>query len=877
MSIEHERLNDLAWRQWGPYLSERQWGTVREDYSPDGSYWDYFTFDAARSRAYRWGEDGIAGFSDNQQRICLSVALWNQQDPFLKERYFGLSNSEGNHGEDVKEHYYYLDALPSHAYMKTLYKYPQCAFPYERLRTANGKQGKQQPEFELIDTGCFDDDRYFDVTTEYAKASPTDILMQITVHNCGKHGAPLDILPHVWFRNTWSWGKSEVKPVLSQQADGALKVHHPEMEPYFLYAETPAPVLFTENETNVVRVFEFEETPAYFKDAFHDYVVNKDMSAINPKQVGSKAAIHYSVDVPPNDSIVFRLRLSNRMLDTPFAEFGQIMETRRAETSEFYATLPCAKGLTEDEQRVQRQAFSGMVWNRQYYNYNVWDWLNGDADQPSPPESRMHGRNSRWEHIDNADIISMPDKWEFPWYAAWDLAFHCVAVAGIDPQFAKDQLVLFTRETYMHPNGQLPAYEGEFSHVNPPVHAWATWRVFQMDRERAGGAGDWVFLERVFHKLLVNFTWWVNRLDEHGLNVFQGGFLGLDNIGVIDRDGASDDDFHFAQADATSWMAMYSLNMMRIALELAKNDRAYVDIASKFFQHFLHIAKAMHNIGDMGVSLWDDDDQFYYDVLRVEGNEPLRMKVRSIVGLTPLFAVETLGPDLFEQLPEFEAHMEALFQRRPDLAKMVSHPVESYGTRRHLLALVTHDRIQQVLKRVLDETEFLSPFGVRALSRTHLEVPYCVQYNEETMCVQYEPGESYGTHLGGNSNWRGPVWFPVNYLLIDSLREFCRFYGDAFKVECPTGSKNMMTLNQVADELSRRLTRLFLLDDAGRRPAFGNVDKFQQDPRFRDNVLFYEYFDGDTGRGCGASHQTGWTGLVANLICQLKRSNGASP
>ena len=868
---EQERLTDSAWREWGPYLSGRQWGTVREDYSVDGSYWDYFTFDMARSRAYRWGEDGIGGFSDNQQRLCLSVAFWNHRDPILKERYFGLSNSEGNHGEDVKEYYYYLDALPSHAYLKMLYKYPQCAFPYDLLRSENHNLGPTADEYELIDTGCFDEDRYFDIFVEYAKASPQDILMCITAHNRGPESAPLDVLPHAWFRNTWSWDKTEIKPELSQIAEGIVSVRHPDLDTYFLYADENPEILFTENETNAERIFGFKKTSGCFKDGFHDYVVSHDKEAVNPKRIGTKAAAHYSVEIPPHSSVTFRLRLSNQTLDKPFADFDALIAMRRAETDAFYTDLPYASGLSADERLVQRQAFAGMIWNKQFYYFDVWQWLNGDPVQPPPPEERKHGRNSKWQHLNNADIISMPDKWEFPWYAAWDLAFHCVTLALIDPQFAKDQLVLFTRETYMRPNGQLPAYEGEFSHVNPPVHAWAAWRVFQLDREQSGGTGDTAFLERVFHKLLLNFTWWINRQDEQGLNVFQGGFLGLDNIGVIDRDGEDGEGYHFAQADATSWMAMYSLDMMRIALELAKQNPAYVDIASKFFQHFLYIAKSMHNIGDLGISLWDEDDKFYYDILRVDNEKPLPMQVRSLVGLIPLFAVETLGADLFEQLPDFEAHMDLFFKRRPDLAKRVSHPVETTGRRQHLLALLTRERIQYVLKRVLDEEEFLSPYGIRALSRAYLDNPFCIKHDGETVCIKYEPNESHGQHLGGNSNWRGPIWFPVNFLLIDSLREFYRFYGEEFTVECPTGSGTMMTLSQVADELSTRLCKLFLLNDANHRPIFGTIEKFQQDPAFRDSILFHEYFDGDTGRGCGSSHQTGWTGLIANLLSQLNR------
>jgi hypothetical protein len=641
------------------------------------------------------------------------------------------------------------------------------------------------------------------------------------------------------------------------------------MEPYFLYLDGDPSLLFTENETNVVRAFGFKKAKGYFKDAFDDYLVRGKKTAVNPQAIGTKLAGRYALTIPPGGSATVRLRMSTCAYDYPFADFDAIFAERRLETDAYYQSLPCAEGLSEDELLVQRQALAGMIWNKQFYHYDVWQWLSGDPVQPSPPKKRMHGRNSRWQHLSNADVIAMPDKWEFPWYAAWDLAFHCVTHALTDPQFAKDQLLLFTRETYMHPNGQLPAYEGEFSHVNPPVHGWAAWQVFQIDRNRSGGIGDIRFLERIFHKLSLNFTWWVNRQDEHGLNVFQGGFLGLDNIGVVPRDGEDGEGTHYAQADATSWMAMYSLDMMRIALELAKHNEAYVDIAGKFFQHFLHIAKSMHNIGDMDISLWDHEDQFYYDILSTDDEKAMPIKVRSIVGLTPFFAVEAMPEDIFNQVPEFGAHCQAFFEQRPDLAKLVSHPVGVTGTNRHLLALMSRTRIEHVLKRVLDETEFLSPFGVRALSRAYLDRPFCVKHNGELECIQYEPNESRDSHLGGNSNWRGPIWFPVNFLLIDSLREFARFYGDTLKVECPTGSGNQMTLNEVADELSRRLSNIFLLDDSQRRPVFGNAAKFQQDPAFRDYILFHEYFDGDTGRGCGASHQTGWTGLVANLMNRM--------
>jgi len=873
---ESQRLDDVAWRRWGPYLSERQWGTVREDYSADGTYWDYFDFDAARSRAYRWGEDGIGGVSDDGQRLCLALALWNQRDPILKERLFGLSNREGNHGEDVKECYYHLDALPSHAYLKMLYKYPQCAFPYDRLRRENIGSGTEGREFELLDTGCFEQDRYFDVFIEYAKAGPDDILMRVTAHNRGPDPAPLDLLPQLWLRNTWSWEANNLKPSLRQTGPGALAVRHPDIGGHYFYADDAPSLLFTENETNTVRLFGFKYARGYFKDAFHDYVIERDDTAINAAQTGTKAAAHYSFEVPPGKSVSIRLRLTDGPQEAPFADFDEIFAVRIAEADTFYRDLPQAQGLNADERMVQRQALSGMVWSKQFYNFEVWKWLTGDSAQPRPPEERKKGRNAGWQHLENADVILMPDKWEFPWYAAWDLAFHCVAYAQIDSQFAKDQLLLFTRETYMHPNGQLPAYEGEFSHVNPPVHAWAVWRVFEMDRAHRGDEGDIGFLERVFHKLLINFTWWVNRQDEQGLHVFRGGFLGLDNIGVLDRDSAHGPGGHSIQADATSWMGMYSIDMMRIALELSKTDRAYVDIASKFLQHFLFIAKAMHNIGGTGAGLWDKEDKFYYDVLRVSEDETIALKVRSIVGLIPLFAVQTLDGELYERFPEFAAQTEAFFVRRPDLARRVSHLYKATGRRPHLLAFLDEDRIRDLLRRALDESEFLSPFGIRSLSRAHKECPYCIFHNGDHVCIDYDPAESRADHLGGNSNWRGPVWFPINFLFIDALREFHRFYGDDFTVEYPTGSGRMRNLSEVADELSQRLANLFLRDSDGKRAVFGSAGKLHRDPHFSNYITFHEYFDGDTGRGCGATHQTGWTALVSNLLGALGRARASA-
>jgi hypothetical protein len=899
--LDEERHGKARWRKWGAYLSERQWGTVREDYSAHGTAWDYLPHDHARSRAYRWGEDGIAGISDDEQRLCLSLALWNGRDPILKERLFGLTNNEGNHGEDVKELYYYLDATPTHAYLKMLYKYPQREFPYAQLVEENRRRGKGQPEFELLDSGVFDDDRYFDVFVEYAKAGPDDILMLVTVHNRGSKGATIHVLPQLWFRNTWSWDGKTPKPTLMLDA-GAVAVSHATLGGYRLHAEGDPKWLFCDNETNARRLFGSDSETQYAKDAFHDFVVSGNTNAINPAQTGTKAGACYQARVPAGGSTQFRLRLTAAASSAPFRDFDAVIEERRKEADAFYADIQADIG-DADARLVQRQALAGMIWNKQFYYFDVPEWLKGDASQPRPPVERHFGRNREWAHLNNADIISMPDKWEYPWYAAWDLAFHMIPFAMIDPEFAKDQLVLLTREWYMHPNGQLPAYEWAFGDVNPPVHAWATWRVFQIDRKqrRAAGdpayVGDLAFLERVFHKLMLNFTWWVNRKDAQGRNIFQGGFLGLDNIGVFDRSAPLPTGGFINQADGTSWMAMYCLNLMRIALELALHNRVYEDIATKFFEHFLHIAEAMNSIGtkDMcaegGVGLWCEHDQFYYDVLNLPDGRIVPLKVRSMVGLIPLFAVETIEPELLDRLPDFRRRLEWFLNYRPDLAALVSHwDVPGKGQRR-LLSLLRGHRLKALLRRMLDESEFLSEYGVRALSRVHAEQPYEFPVNGHTMTVRYQSGESDSGAFGGNSNWRGPIWFPVNYLLIESLQKFDYYYGDEFKIECPTGSGQSMSIGQVAAELSRRLSRIFLRGAEGQRPVFGpcatavtavssacgdkkhcpqssgtHHEKLQSDPNFRDFVLFHEYFDGDTGRGVGASHQCGWTGLVAKLL-----------
>jgi hypothetical protein len=875
MNIEQQRLEENQhlepnWNLWGPYLSERQWGTVREDYSPHGNAWDSFPHDHARSRAYRWGEDGLAGFCDHQQRLCLSLALWNGRDPILKERLFGLTNGEGNHGEDVKELYYYLDATPSHSYLKMLYKYPQAAFPYADLVETNRSRGAREPEYELLDTGIFAEDRYFDVYVEYAKASPTDILMKVTAWNRGPESAELHLLPQLFFRNTWSWKEHAPKPSLSSTDSRTLHASHPDLGSYHLCADQDAELLFCENETNTNRLYGAQEE-GFFKDAFHEHVVNGKRDAVNFVHRGTKAALKTVRTVAPGGSVVLRLRLAAGLPAEPFADFDAVFAARRAEADAFYGDLQ--NGLHDPDARlVQRQALAGMIWSKQFYHYDVREWLEGDPLQPPPPAQRKRGRNREWTHLNNADILSMPDKWEYPWYAAWDLAFHTVALALVDPHFAKQQLTLMTREWYMHPNGQLPAYEWAFGDVNPPVHAWATWKVFLADRSarRAQGQpdhpGDLAFLERVFHKLMLNFTWWVNRKDAEGRNIFQGGFLGLDNIGVFDRSAPLPTGGYINQADGTSWMAMYSLNLMRISLELAQHNHVYEDIATKFFEHFLHIAEAMNDIGGEGIGLWNEEDEFFYDALIHPDGHKEPLKVRSMVGLIPLFAVEVLEQETLERLPEFAGRLKWFLNYRPDLAKLVSRWEECGHGERRLLSLLRGHRMKCLLRRMLDETEFLSEFGVRAVSKYHEQHPYVFGCCGNELGVSYQPGESTSGLFGGNSNWRGPIWMPVNYLLVESLKRFHRYYGDEFKIECPTGSGNFLTILQVAEELSRRLTRIFLKDASGRRPVFNHDAKLQNDPHFRDHVLFYEYFHGDNGRGVGASHQTGWTGLVANLL-----------
>ena len=868
----HSRTGN--WHRWGPYLSERQWGTVREDYSEYGEAWSYFPHEHARSRAYRWGEDGLLGICDRQCRLCFSVALWNGRDSILKERLYGLTGPEGNHGEDVKEEYFYLDSTPTHSYLKGLYKYPQAEFPYTLLQDENRRRGKHDPEFELVDTGVFDENRYFDVQAEYAKAGEEDILIRLTVTNRGPEEATVDVLPTLWFRNTWSWGCThegcERKPRLWKLPDGSIQTDHVSLGRHRFFVESGSngdspELLFTENETNMARLFGLDDGgPA--KDAFHDYMVHGQKDAVCAKPVGTKVAVRHTLTLAPGEDAVLRLRLvaEKQAPKQPFgASFDETFAQRVTEADEFYACRIPAD-TPDEERKIARQAYAGLLWSKQFYHYAVQYWLDGDPAQPVPPAARKHGRNSDWPQLFNRDILSMPDKWEYPWYAAWDLAFHMIPMAVVDPEFAKSQLLLLLREWYMHPNGQIPAYEWAFSDVNPPVHAWACWRVYKMTGPRGGRDRD--FLARAFQKLLINFTWWVNRKDVHGKHLFAGGFLGLDNIGVFDRSRPLPGGGHLEQADGTAWMAFYCATMLSMALELARYDSTYEDVASKFFEHFVAIADAMNCLG--GTGLWDDEDGFYYDQLQLDG-QLHRLKIRSMVGVIPLFAVEVLEQDHLEQLPGFRRRMEWFLQHRGDLARDISYlekPRDDGTVDMHrLLAIPARDRLEHALVYLLDENEFLSEYGIRALSRVHKDKPYVFWAGEEHR-VDYVPGESTVNLFGGNSNWRGPIWFPVNYLLIEALERYHHFYGDDFRVQCPTGSGKWMTLSEVAEELSRRLRNLFLPDAAGRRACHGDDARYQDDPHYRDLVLFYEYFHGDTGRGIGANHQTGWTALIARML-----------
>jgi hypothetical protein len=897
--LEEARTRKKHWKRWGPYLSERQWGTVREDYSAGGTAWEYFPHDHARSRAYRWGEDGIGGISDRHQMICFAVAMWNGRDPILKERLFGLTGNEGNHGEDVKECYFYQDSTPTHTYMRMLYKYPHAAFPYDQLVAENRRRTRNDPEFELLDTGVFAEDRYFDVFIEYAKADVEDILIKITAVNRGPESATLHLLPSLWFRNTWSWGKDLRRPSVQRAASfpGSVcaELEHWQYGKRWLLCPGQPELLFTQNETNFARLFKGKNRTPYVKDAFHEYLIRGNKSEVDPQRAGTKMAAYYPLELASGQSQTLKLRLTDMeplasmqrglgIVGTitspghadpvegvpPANDFGagfdKVFTLRKNEADEFYASRHNAE-LSDDAKNVMRQALGGLLWSKQFYHYDVHTWLNGDPAGPPPPPERLNGRNKDWTHLYNDDVISMPDKWEYPWYAAWDLGFHCIALALVDPDYAKDQLVLLLREWYMHPNGQLPAYEWAFSDVNPPVHAWAAWRVYKIER-RVRGVADRGFLEKVFHKLLLNFTWWVNRKDPDGMNIFQGGFLGLDNIGVFDRSAPLPTGGHLEQSDGTSWMGMYCLNMMAMALELAKEDPAYEDVASKFFEHFVNIAHAMNDMGAEGVSLWDNEDGFYYDVLHLPNGEDHFLKIRSLVGLIPLFAVETLEPEIVDRLPGFKRRMQWFIDNHADVPEHIEMTQRSARGVRRLLSLANRKQLKRILCRMLDETEFLSSYGVRSLSRYHNDHPYEVQVNGHISRVDYEPAESTSGTFGGNSNWRGPIWFPTNYLLVESLQKYHHYYGEDFKVEFPTHSGNESDLWEVAAEISRRLVHIFVRDKNGRRPVNGGAELYQSDPHWRDLLLFYEYFHGDNGAGIGASHQTGWTGLVAKLIEQ---------
>ena len=869
--LEEARTGKAPWRKWGPYLSERQWGTVREDYSGSGDAWNYFSHDQARSRAYRWGEDGLAGISDDKQRLCFALALWNGKDPILKERLFGLTNSEGNHGEDVKEYYFYLDSTPTHSYMKYLYKYAQRAYPYEDIVRAGKQRGRADMEYELLDTGVFDDDRYFDVFVEYAKASPEDLLVAITVQNRGPEAASLHVLPTVWFRNTWSWSNSNgERPLLRQSSEsaagGIVTASHPELGERLVYSDGAAPWLFTENETNLERFGEGPNPSPYVKDGIYECVVNGRAEAVNPDKRGTKAAAHYTITVGPGQAQTIRLRLrdgtatqrGSKDVAASFADFDSLLEQRRMEADAFYAVV-IPRSLPADAANVMRQALAGMLWSKQFYHYDVNRWLierGAAAFHPRAP------RNEHWQHMANADVISMPDKWEYPWYAAWDLAFHVLALTLVDEDFGKKQLDLLLGGSYLHPNGQLPAYEWNFGDVNPPVHAWATIFTYRLEQSQRG-RGDLDWLEQSFHKLALNFMWWANRKDRQGNNVFEGGFLGLDNIGVFDRSSPLPTGGHLEQADGTAWMALFSQNMLEIAVELALEKPNYIPMAHKFLQHFLWIGSALSHAGD-GVGMWDEEDGFFYDVLRLPDGQAQRLKVRSMVGLLPLCAVTVFDGALLAKHPEVEQRIEAALAERRGL-EQIHDPTRLGQANRRLLSVLNEGRLRRVLARMLDEKEFLSPFGIRSLSRDHAEHPFKISVGAQVYAVPYLPGESDTGMFGGNSNWRGPIWMPVNGLIIRALLQYYSYYGDDFKVECPTGSGQQMTMYQVAEEIARRLGAIFLRNDRGERPVYGGARKFQDDPHWRDLVLFYEYFHGDNGAGLGASHQTGWTGIIARI------------
>ena len=867
MTMEQERVKMPGWKKWGPYVSDRQWGTVREDYSAGGDAWNYTTHDRARSYAYRWGEEGIAGICDDEQQLCFALSLWNKKDPVLKERYFGLTNTEGNHGEDVKELYYYLDNTPTHSYMKMLYKYPQSPFPYAQLLEENRRRTRQDPEFEIIDTGIFEDNHYFDIVVEYAKQSPLHVLTRISVFNRAGEEAAINVLPTLWFRNTWAWGYDSYKPQLNSPSGAIIEAAHQALGHYYLQGEGLPEVLFCNNETNPVRLFGQNSNAGYYKDGINDYLV-QGVATVNPAKSGTKAAFNYELAIPAGEHRVIRLSLSQDP-DYAFENFDQVFAQRIKEADAFYQEV-LKEETRMDTIHIRRQALSGLLWNKQFYYFDVHRWLKGDPAQPPPPAQRWQLRNADWKHLHSKEILSVPDKWEFPWFASWDMAFHCYALAMIDRDFAKEQLLNLVNEWYMHPNGQLPAYEWNFNDCNPPIHAMAVWEIYKAEKQASQGKGDVLFLEKVFHKLMLNFNWWVNRKDAKGKNIFEGGFLGLDNIGVMDRNSPLPDGQYLQESDATGWMAMYALNLLRIAHELFWQNPAYAEITSKYFEHFLYIAGAMN--GAEG-NLWDEDDNFYYDCLFLAENRSIPLKVRSLVGLIPLFVVETLTDSEIKHDDFFDKRRKWFEENRPDLADLVSHwyIVNKKGT--HLFSLMRGFRLKMTLERLLDEKEFLSDFGIRSLSKSHMEHPYQLPGEGYSYTVKYTPGESDNNMFGGNSNWRGPVWMPMNWLVIESLRRFYKYYGDDFKVECPTGSGRYMTLNQVADELSRRVLRIFERNEEGIRPVFGNSEKMQRDVHFKDHLLFYEYFHGETGKGLGASHQTGWTALIATDIIKVRSNN----
>jgi hypothetical protein len=875
--LEQARDSSTPWKKWGPYLSQRQWGTVREDCSSDGNAWDYFPHDQARSRAYRWGEDGIGGLCDDQQRLCFALALWNGADPIIKERMFGLTNSEGNHGEDVKEYYYFLDSTPTHSFMRFLYKYPHAAYPYDDLVGTNKRRSRLEPEYELLDTGVFEGDRYFDVFVEYAKAAPEDVLIRITVHNRGPEAKSLHVLPTLWFRNTWSWSEGAARPELKVDR-GAIVARHAELGDRYLHCEGQPELLFTENETNKQRIWSVPNRTPYVKDGINNFLVHSRRDAVNPRQTGTKAAAHHRVTIGPGEAKVIRLRLNATAPGrTPAfgAKFDAVFEDRAREADEFYAGIQ-PPGLDEDAARVMRQALAGMLWSKQYYYYDVETWMKETPEDPGAAKRRFNPRNREWQHMVNADIISMPDTWEYPWYAAWDLAFHAVALAMVDPDFAHQQLDLMLRERYLHPNGQIPAYEWNFGDVNPPVHAWATLFVYSIGKEQTG-KGDVNFLKHAFQKLLLNFTWWVNRKDASGHNVFEGGFLGLDNIGVFDRSKPLPTGGVLEQADGTAWMAFFSQCMLEIAVELATEDPVYEDMAMRFLQHFLRIGSAMDRMGEHADEMWDEHDGFFYDVLRLPDGSATRLKVRSMVGLLPLCATTVIRQDVAKRLPRLVERAKWFLSRNPELAARIAPPDKVSETGYLLLSLLDEAKLRRVLARMLDETEFLSPHGIRSLSKFHKDQPYIFHFGRDVFRVDYLPGDSDTGMFGGNSNWRGPVWMPMNGLIVRALHKLHLYYGDAFTVECPTGSGTMMTLEQVAEEICRRLGGLFIRGADGRRAAFGDAEKFQKDPHWRDHVLFYEFFHSDTGAGLGASHQTGWTGVVAKLIQIVGATKAAGP